>query len=41
MNLVAKDVRDNQLFDQTRLKQILEAVRRGDLLRLANVIHDQ
>src|SRR5713101_2229585 len=40
MNFVAKDVRDNQLLDQTWLKQILEAMCRGDLLRLPDVIHD-
>lgn len=40
MNLVTKNVSNDQLLYESRLKQVLEAVLRGDLLRLADVVDD-
>ena len=40
MNFVAESISNHEFFNETRLKQILESVLRGNLLRLAHVIDD-
>ena len=40
MHLVSEDVGDNQLFHESRLKEIFEPVFRGNFLRLADVVDD-
>ena len=40
MNLVTKNIRNHQLFYESRLKEIFEPVLSGDFLRLADVVDD-
>jgi hypothetical protein len=40
MNLVTENVSHHQFFDESRLKQVLEAVFSSDFLCLANIVDD-